>query len=87
MTGAAHQLQIVDDNQLQIMLQFVFTALGAQFGDRDTGGVVNDQLGTANGSGSLDELLSICILQITGTKELGIHSGFQRKQTVHQLFL
>ena len=41
---AGHQLQVVDDDQLQIMLQLVFSAFASQLRDRDTRRIINDQI-------------------------------------------
>ena len=69
------------------MLELIFPAFGTHLRNTDPRCIVNDQVGTPNDICSLYQLRPVLILEVTCTHILGIHMGFHRQQTVHELFL
>ena len=69
------------------MLQLEFPAFTPKLGNRDTRCIIDNQVGFSDHSGSLNELRPVLIGKVSGSEGLGIDLGFQREQTVYELFL
>ena len=69
------------------MLKLVLSALASKFGNTDTRRVIDDKLGIPDDSGTFDQLLPVCIGEITGTECLCINARFEGEQTVNELLL
>ena len=69
------------------MFQLIFTALGAEFCNADTGGIVNDQTRFSDNPCTLYQSLPVLIVQLACAQLLRVHIGFHGKHTVDQLLL
>jgi len=85
--AADHQLQVVDENRLDVMVQLIFSGSRSQFGKGNSGRIVYDHFRPGNDAGNLDQVFPFFIGQLSGTDILCLDVRFHRDQTVHQLFL
>ena len=74
-----HELKIIDNDQIQIMLQFIFPAFGTELRNTDSGSIINNQVGIADYPCAFYELFPFRIGKVACTQMLGIHSGLYGK--------
>ena len=85
--GSGHQLQIIHDDQIQAVFQAEAAGFGAQFGDCDAGGIVDEDLRLRQIAGSAAQPVPVFFVQISGVDPVGVDPGFAAQKTFYQLLL
>ena len=82
-----HQLQVIDNNQVQIIFSLNATSYATHFQSGNTGSVVYDNFGINHSVAGIPNFCPVVLAKFAITQTLGINLRFCAKHTVEQLLL
>ena len=82
-----HELEIVDDDQVQALFGLQPASAIAHLGRRDPGGVVDEDLGLRQHPSRLDQPAPLRLIDVAGPQPPAIQSALHAEEPLHQLLL